>query len=305
MKHKKGDKVDGWVVVDKPSGIGSTQLLSRVRRLYNAQKAGHAGTLDPMASGVLPVALGEATKTLPFMTDFGKAYDFTISFGTSTDTEDADGVVVATSEKTPSEKEISAVLPALTGDILQVPPAYSAVHVDGKRAYDLARQNKEVSLTARPVRVDSLTLNDMPDEKTARFSVACGTGTYVRSLSRDIVAALGVCGHVTVLRRTKSGKFSLSDTISLEKLETMGHSSNEPLPLLPVETVLDDILALAVTEKQAALLANGGFLPVSAFFRADIPPDGTTARARCGGRLAALVRVCGATIRPARVFTGL
>lgn len=302
MRHKKGEKIDGWVIVDKPKGIGSTQVVARVKRLYNAQKAGHAGTLDPMATGVLPVALGEATKTLPYMTDHSKAYDFTVCFGQSTDTEDAEGVVIKQSDILPTQDQILSVLPSFVGDIWQVPPRYSAIHVDGKRAYDLARQNKDMDLKARQIHIDSLALTKMPDEKTACFSVACGTGTYVRSLARDIAEKLGVCGHVTVLRRVKSGKFSVSDTISLEKLETLGHSNNEPLPLLPVKTVLDDILALAVTEQEATLLTNGGFLPVEKFPKVDMSADGVFFRAECNGCLTALVCAREGMLRPVRVF---
>lgn len=305
MRHRKGEKINGWVVVDKPKGVGSTQIVSRVKRLYNAQKAGHAGTLDPMATGVLPVALGEATKTIPFVTDGKKEYEFTVVFGAATDTDDADGSIVETCEKIPTKEEIIAVLPRFTGEISQIPPHYCAVHVDGKRAYDLARQNAEMTLQARQITVHSLEMTAF-EGNTASFKVACSKGTYVRSLGRDIALATGGLGHVSVLRRVKCGKFLIKDTILLEKYESFGHSKDVSLPLISIETMLDDIPACALTEKEAALLSNGGFLNAKELVsRTPALADVCESDVFCAlydNRLVALVRVEDGFVRPVRVI---
>ncbi|MGN0904768.1 MAG: tRNA pseudouridine(55) synthase TruB [Alphaproteobacteria bacterium] len=304
-RRRKGEPVSGWVAVDKPAGIGSTSVVAIVKRLFNAQKAGHGGTLDPAASGVLPVALGEATKTISHIMDGAKAYRFSVRWGQTTATDDAEGEVIARSDIRPSDEDIRAVLPEFTGDILQTPPAYSAVHVNGRRAYDLARRNETVELTPRRIRIDSLTLVGRPEPDVSDFEVACGKGTYVRSLARDMAERLRCCGHVCALRRIRCGKFSEENAFSLEYLESLGHISMESRVLLPVETVLDDILALALTETEATRLSNGGFLPVGPI--ADRTPgvcvcEGTTMQAKCGGRLTALVRVQDGLIRPVRVI---
>lgn len=298
-RKKKGDPVSGWVILDKPAGLGSTTAVSIVRRIFNAQKAGHAGTLDPAASGVLPIALGEATKTIPYVTDGDKEYAFTVQFGQSTDTDDAEGRVVATTDKIPSESEILAVLPSFTGEIDQIPPKYSAIHVNGQRAYDLARENKEVVLESRRIRVDELRLLRFYNDGRADFSVKCSKGTYVRSLARDLAQKTGSLGFVTALRRLKCAKFSIKDTILLEYLRSIEHSSNWTDVLLPVETVLDDIPALAVTQAQSHKLSNGNFLPVSDF---DAVPDAPVCQAVADGRLIALVRVQDGMIRPVRLI---
>lgn len=305
MRKRKGEKINGWVIVDKQKGVGSTQVVARVKRLYNAQKAGHAGTLDPMATGVLPVALGEATKTIPFVTDGGKEYEFTVAFGASTDTDDAEGQITATCGKIPSEDEIRAVLPRFTGEIFQVPPRYCAVHIDGKRAYDLARKNADMEIPERRITVENLEFYGMTGNE-GRFKVACSKGTYVRALGRDIALAAGSLGYVSVLRRVKCGKFLIKDTILLEKYESFSHSEKEPLPLVPVETMLDDIPACALTEQEAALLSNGGFLNAGTLRErtpalADLSEDDVFC-AFLNGRLTALVRVKDGFVRPVRVI---
>lgn len=296
MKHK-GDPVSGWVIVDKPAGIGSTAVVGIVRRLFNAAKAGHAGTLDPAASGVLPVALGEATKTVPYVMDGEKTYAFTVKFGESTTTDDADGTSLQTGGRVPSEDDIRAVLPSFVGEIEQVPPKYSAVHVNGQRAYDLARKEVEITLEPRRVRIDDLRLAGFDAPDSARFEVDCGKGTYVRSIARDMAEKMGTFGHVTALRRLKCGKFRAGQAFLLEKLRETEHSLLLTDVLLPVETVLDDIPALALTEGQARLLSNGGFLT------APFPiENGTVMRADCNGRTAALVCVSDGIVRPVRVL---
>lgn len=298
MGKRKGDPVSGWVILDKPAGLGSTTAVSIVRRIFNAQKAGHAGTLDPGASGVLPIALGEATKTIPYVIDGDKEYAFTVQFGQSTDTDDADGTVVETTDKIPTPAEIEAVLPSFIGEIDQVPPKYSAIHVNGQRAYDLARENKEVVLEPRRIRVfelEPLSYSGM----SAHFRVKCSKGAYVRSLARDLARKAGSLGHVTALRRLKCAKFSIEDTILLEYLRSIEHSSNRTDVLLPVETVLDDIPALAVTQAQSRKLSNGNFLSASDF---GVLPDAPVCQAKLDGRLVALVRAQDGLIRPVRLI---
>ncbi len=260
-RRKKGDAVSGWVIVDKPVGPTSTDVVTRIRRLYNAQKAGHAGTLDPLASGILPVALGEATKTVPYILDATKAYRFTIRFGVSTASDDAEGSVTGTSDKRPTAAEIEAALPAFTGEISQVPPAFSAIKVDGERAYDLARAGEAVELKARPVTIYSARLLGMPDADHAELEISCSKGTYVRSLARDLALALGCFGHVSALRRIGHGPFTEASAIPLDKLLGIGHipPASETLRthLLPLETALDDIPALALSSEDASRLRRG------------------------------------------------
>ncbi|MGN1079520.1 MAG: tRNA pseudouridine(55) synthase TruB [Alphaproteobacteria bacterium] len=298
-KKRKGEPVSGWVILDKPAGLGSTTAVSIVKRIFNAQKAGHAGTLDPAASGVLPIALGEATKTIPYVTDGEKTYAFTVRFGQATDTDDAEGRVIRTTDKIPSENKILSVLPLFCGEIDQVPPKYSAVHINGQRAYDLARENKEVTLAARRIRIEELKMLHFSKDGTAEFQVRCSKGTYVRSLARDMAEKLGSLGHVTALRRLKCAKFSDQNAFSLEYLRSIEHSSIWTGVLLPVETVLDDIPALAVTQAQAFKLSNGNFLPVSDF---GFVPDADVFQAKSDNRLIALVRVQDGMIRPVRLI---
>jgi tRNA pseudouridine55 synthase len=297
-RRKKGDKVDGWVVLDKPVGLGSTPAVGKVRRLFGAQKAGHGGTLDPLASGILPIALGEATKTVPFIMDSRKEYRFTLRFGEARSTEDAEGEVTATSEVRPDDAAIAAALPAFTGEITQMPPAFSALKIDGKRAYDLARAGETVELKPRQVLIERLELIGRPDRDHADFVVQCGKGTYIRSLGRDLALALGTVGHLSMLRRTVVGPFREEGSISLSKLEALGHIPALLGALAPVATALDDIPALAMTEAQADRLRQGQ--PV--ILTRDAPPSGALVRAELDGRLVALVRSDGVSLQPVRVF---
>jgi tRNA pseudouridine55 synthase len=298
MGKRKGEKVDGWIVLDKPVGLGSTPAVSRVRRLFGAEKAGHGGTLDPLASGVLPIALGEATKTVPFVMDGRKEYRFTLRFGEARATEDREGEVTATSDARPTDRQIVEALPAFRGTITQKPPAFSALKVDGKRAYDLARAGQEVDLKPRQVSIERLELVARPDTDHADFVVACGKGTYIRSLGRDLALALGTVGHLAALRRTVAGPFREEAAISLSKLEALGHIPALLGALAPVATALDDIPALALTEAQADRLRHGQ--PV--LLTRDAPPAGALARAEAGSRLVALVQSDGVAVKPVRVF---
>jgi tRNA pseudouridine55 synthase len=297
-RRKTGDKVDGWVILDKPVGLGSTPAVGRVRRLFGAQKAGHGGTLDPLASGVLPIALGEATKTVPFVMDGRKEYRFTLRFGQARSTEDAEGEVTATSDVRPTDQAIRCALPAFVGEVEQVPPAFSALKVEGKRAYDLARAGEPVDLKARRIVIERLELLGRADMDHADFVVSCGKGTYIRSLGRDLALALGTVGHLSALRRTAVGPFREEAAISLPKLEALGHIPALLGALAPVATALDDIPALALTEAQADRLRQGQ--PV--LLTRDAPPSGALLRAETGSRLVALVRSDGTSLKPVRVF---
>ncbi|EFL89761.1 tRNA pseudouridine(55) synthase TruB [Ahrensia sp. R2A130] len=217
-RRKKGRAVSGWLVLDKPLEMGSTQAVGKLRWLFDAQKAGHAGTLDPLATGVLPIAFGEATKTMPYVTDGQKAYRFTVRWGSSTNTDDAEGEITASSDERPTRNDIEALLPSFTGTIEQVPPAFSAIKIDGKRAYAEARAGREVELAARPVEIDTFELVDIPDDTHAVFEVTCGKGTYVRALARDMGARLGCHGHIRDLRRTFVEPFEEEDAIPLSEL---------------------------------------------------------------------------------------
>jgi len=297
-RRKTGDKVDGWVILDKPVGLGSTPAVSRVRRLFGAQKAGHGGTLDPLASGVLPIALGEATKTVPFVMDGRKEYRFTLCFGQARSTEDAEGEVTATSDLRPADAAIRSALAAFVGEIEQVPPAFSALKVDGNRAYDLARAGEAVDLKPRRIVIERLELLGRADTDHADFVVSCGKGTYIRSLGRDLALALGTVGYLSALRRTAVGPFREEAAISLPKLEALGHIPALLGALAPVATALDDIPALALTEAQADRLRQGQ--PV--LLTRDVPPSGALLRAEAGSRLVALVRSDGVALKPVRVF---
>lgn len=263
-RRKKGDPVHGWVVIDKPKDVNSTKAVAIVRRVFNAQKAGHAGTLDPMASGVLAIALGEATKTVSYAQDGEKTYRFTAEWGVARDSDDAEGEVIATSDVRPPREQIEAVLPRMTGEIMQRPPIYSAIKVDGERAYDLARDGEAPELAARPVVIHAARLVNIIDRDHAEFEMDCGKGTYVRAWVRDIAEMLGTCAHVTVLRRIKSGNFSVKDAISLETLEGFMHSPAAFEHLRPIATALDGIPALAVTGQEAVRLRNGNPVMVRA-----------------------------------------
>jgi tRNA pseudouridine55 synthase len=302
-RNRKGDRVDGWLVLDKPAGISSAKAVAIARRVFNAAKLGHGGTLDPLASGILPLAFGEATKTVSLVMDGRKTYRFTLRFGQQTETDDTEGAVIATSEIRPDDEAIQAALPRFIGAIQQTPPAYSALKIDGKRAYELARSGAAVEMKPRQVEIFSLALIGRPEPGLADFEVDCGKGTYIRSLARDLALALGSVGHVAALRRTRVGKFEEKQAISLVKLEALGHIPARFEHLLPVETVLDDIPALAVTVDEAALLRMGRSLPMlRTGLRDRVPPISDTLRAMLEDRLVALVRIQDGEIRPARVI---
>jgi len=293
-------KVDGWVFLDKPVGPSSTQALGRVRRVFDAAKGGHAGTLDPLASGLLPIALGEATKTLAHFADGTKEYEFTVRWGTATASDDAEGEVTATSDARPTAAAISAALPGFTGEIDQTPPVYSAIKIDGERAYALARAGADVAMKSRKVLIHKLEFLEMPSPDEAKLRLSCGSGTYVRSLARDLAKALGTVGHVTALRRTAVGKYRVETAISLDKLEGFGHSPARFGALAPVETVLDDIPALAVTAEEAAALRQGRVLRDP---RAEhSPPEPGALAVFHDGKLVALAEGNDGLLRPARVF---
>jgi len=257
MGRRKGRAVNGWLVVDKPAGITSTSVVNKVRWAFGAAKAGHAGTLDPAATGVLAVALGEATKTVPYITDALKCYRFTVRLGAATNTDDAEGEVIATSDLRPTDDQIIAALPAFSGDIMQIPPQFSAVKVDGMRAYALARDGEEMELAARPLWVESLDFISRPDADHVELEMVCGKGGYVRSIARDLGQALGCLGHVLMLRRTWSGPFDAEDGLSLERIEELAQTPELDAHLLPLETGLADLPELRATDQGAAKLRNG------------------------------------------------
>jgi len=287
--------VDGWLILDKPQGITSTQAVSRVKRLFNAKKAGHAGTLDPLATGILPIAFGEATKTVPFVQDGKKAYLFTVSWGVETDSDDAEGSVVKTSDLRPERAAIEAVMDRFTGTIMQVPPSYSAIKVNGERAYDIARDGEKVELAAREITIDSLELIECaPDH--AVFEARCGKGTYVRAIARDMGRALGCLGHVTALRRTRVGPFEIADAVPLGDFEAEG--VNPVDFLLSVEAGLTELPCVVVDRNGAARLRRGQSLILRG---RDAPFDGI-AYAACGGVPIAFGQVEGGELNPSRVF---
>ena len=257
MARKKGRDISGWLVVDKPAGVTSTAVVNKVRWAFDAKKAGHAGTLDPAATGVLAVALGEATKTVPFITDALKCYRFTVQLGTATETDDDEGAVIATSAARPSDTDIRAALAAFRGSIMQVPPQYSAVKVEGERAYALARAGEEMDLAARELWVESLEMIARPDADTVELEMICGKGGYVRSVARDLGAALGCLGHVIALRREWSGPFECSDAVTLERVEQLARSAALDELLLPVAVGLAELSELKATPEGAARLRNG------------------------------------------------
>lgn len=256
-RRKSGLNIHGWVCLDKPLGMGSTEAVTRVRRLFDANKAGHAGTLDPLATGILPIALGEATKTVPFMMEARKAYRFTIQWGVSTDSLDREGCETGRSDVRPTVEAVKAALPAFVGDIQQVPPAFSAIKINGERAYDLARGGETVELAARAVTLHSAEVAAAPDADHVEIRIETGKGVYVRSLARDLAAALGAEGHVSALRREQVGPFSTQNAVTLDFLTDLVHRDAAFEGLLPVSTALDDIPELAVTEQDAFSLRQG------------------------------------------------
>ncbi len=302
---KKGVAVNGWLVIDKPLGLTSTQVVGRVRRILKPRKVGHGGTLDPLASGLLPIALGEATKTVSYVMDGRKSYRFTLRWGQATETDDAEGKVIEENPHRPSEEEIRAVLPGFTGEIEQIPPLYSAIKVGGQRAYDLARAQADFELKPRKVTVHAITLEDLPDRDHAVFEVHCGKGTYMRSLARDLGRATGTVAHIVELRRLTVGPFTEADAISLDSLESMGHSPAALEQVLPVETALDDIPALALSETEANRLRCGQAVSMVARANRDRISElsnGSIVFTTAGGKPVALARYEAGDIRPVRVL---
>ena len=304
-RKRRGTPIHGWLVIDKPKGLTSNAVVGRVKRITNAAKVGHGGTLDPLATGLLPLALGEATKTVSYVMDGAKEYRFTIRWGEARTTDDAEGTVTETSVIRPAEAQILAVLDDFIGDIEQVPPAFSAIKIKGERAYKLARADRPPEMKPRTIHIEDLKLLDMPDADHASFHVVSGKGAYMRALGRDMALALGTFGHISDLRRVAVGPFKEKDAISLDKLESLGHSAPLSEHLLPVETVLDDIPALALTETEARRLRRGQAVPVLPV--ANRSPfknigQGDVVCAMAEGRLVALAKIKGGEIRPFRVM---
>ena len=303
-KHR-GKAIHGWIIIDKPGGLSSNAVVGRVRRLTGAAKVGHAGTLDPMATGVLPMALGEATKIVSYLMDGAKAYRFTVRWGEQRNTDDAEGEVVATSDARPAKEQILAVLGNFIGDIEQVPPVFSAIKIEGKRAYALARADQAPEMKPRTIHIEDLKLLSVVDADHAEFEAVSGKGAYMRSLARDLGTALGTVGHIAQLRRIAVGPFDEKQAISLDKLESLRHSAPLSEHLLPVETVLVDIPALALTETEARKLSQGQAIPVlPVASRSPLKNigQGDVVRVMAEGRLVALAKINGGEIRPFRVM---
>ncbi|MGB3316402.1 MAG: tRNA pseudouridine(55) synthase TruB [Albidovulum sp.] len=298
MARKKGRDISGWLVVDKPAGMTSTSVVNKVRWALDAKKAGHAGTLDPDATGVLAVALGEATKTVPYITDALKCYRFAVRLGVATKTDDAEGEVIATSEARPTDDEIRTALAAFRGEIMQVPPQFSAVKVDGERAYTLARAGEEMELAARPLWVENLEMTTRKDADTVELEMVCGKGGYVRSIARDLGAALGCHGHVTWLHREWSGPFEASDGVTVEKIDELAKTEALDALLLPLEVGLADLPELKATPEGAARLRNGN---PGMVFASDVD-WGDEAWASHQGRAVAVGVYKSGELHPSRVF---
>ncbi|HEX3432209.1 MAG TPA: tRNA pseudouridine(55) synthase TruB [Rhizomicrobium sp.] len=310
-RKRKGEAVHGWIVIDKPVGLPSTHAVGVVRRIFDAQKAGHAGTLDPLASGVLAIALGEATKTVPFAMEAEKTYEFVARWGEARDSDDAEGAVVETSAMRPSMQDIEAALPRFVGEIEQVPPSFSAIKIGGERAYDLARDGITPEIESRKVVIHEARFTAQPDADHARFEIRCGKGAYVRAWVRDLARALGTVGHVSALRRTRIGPFSLAEAIPLEKLKGFGHSPAAFEHLRPISTALDGIPALAVTGSDAVRLRSGNSILMRAGLFARIKEETSTRDDLQGltvylssaqGEPIALAELSGGELRPFRVF---
>lgn len=296
MNQKRSNRVvvDGWIALDKPTGMTSTQAVSRLKRVYNAKKAGHAGTLDPLASGLLPVAFGEATKTVPFVQDGEKAYRFTVAWGVETDTDDSEGRVTRESDERPTRAAIEALLPRFVGDILQTPPQFSAIKIAGERAYDLAREGEQVELKPRPVTIYTLAVVDQNDNET-QFFMECGKGAYVRAIARDLGRLLGCYGHVTALRRTRVGPFAEDDAYTLDEIENRNMAGEA---LLSVETGLTELPCVIVDRDTAARLRRGG----SVILRGRDAPSAGVVYAACGGVPVAFGEIVEGALTPSRVF---
>lgn len=312
-RKNKGIKIDGWLNLNKPAGITSTQALNKVRAALNAQKAGHGGTLDPLASGVLPIALGGATKTVQYAQDSLKTYRFTVSWGERRTTDDAEGEIIAASPERPSRGDIEAILPRFTGDIQQVPPQFSAVKIGGERAYDLARDGETVEIQPRPAYIQSINIVEYQSDTTS-FECTCGKGTYVRALARDMGEMLGCHGYISALERTAVGSLRLENAIPLDFFADMADKTPQEREalmedrLLPLWTVLDDIPALALRDTEAVRLKQGQPLSFVAkpdldrLKQAGIEAAGITALATLDGQALALVAVDGPSIKPLRIL---
>ncbi len=296
-RKRKGRPIHGWLIVDKPLGITSTAVVNKARWALQAQKAGHAGTLDPLATGLVAVAFGEATKTVPVAQEGLKTYRFTVRLGQKTTTDDAEGEIIAQSDTRPTDAEITAALAGFTGDIEQIPPQFSAVKVEGERAYDLAREGVEMDLAARPLYVERLALIARPDPDHAELEMICGKGGYVRSIARDLGEVMGCHGHVSALRRLASGAFTLSGALPFEALDGLRDSAELPA-LLPLEAGLTDLPETTVREAQAERLRNGNPAPVAT---SDLE-YGDQAWASCDGRPVAIVMYKAGMLHPSRVF---
>lgn len=294
---KKGRAISGWLIVDKPAGVNSTAVVNKVKWAFSAQKAGHAGTLDPDATGVLAVALGEATKTIPYITDALKCYRFRVVLGAATDTDDASGQVIARSDQRPTDVEVEAALGAFRGDVMQVPPQYSAVKVDGERAYDLAREGEAMDLAARSLWVERLDFLGRPDADHVDLEMVCGKGGYVRSIARDLGAALGCLGHVEWLRRTWSGPFEVEDGVTLATIDAEAKTDALDAHLLPLELGLQDLPEFIATPEGAVRLKNGN--PGQVIGHADW---GTEGWASLNGQAVAVGHYRGGELHPSRVF---
>ncbi|MBL4813768.1 MAG: tRNA pseudouridine(55) synthase TruB [Rhodobacteraceae bacterium] len=297
-RRKKGRDVSGWLVIDKPAGPTSTAVVNKIKYLFGAKKAGHAGTLDPAATGVLAVALGEATKTVPYITDALKCYEFTVRLGQATNTDDAEGEVTAQSDLRPTDDEIIAGLATFIGDVMQVPPAFSAVKINGERAYALARAGTDVELSARPLWVEELVLTDRPDADHVTLEMTCGKGGYVRAIARDLGQLLGCLGHVVTLRRVWSGPFDVENGTLMEALEGKSHAELDAL-LLPIETALGDLPQATCPAMSVARLRNGN--PASVIATSAIE-YGAECWASHDGQPIAIGRYMGGELHPSRVF---
>ena len=301
MKHNKADDVNGWLIIDKPKGMGSTQVVGKTRYLLHANKNGHTGTLDPFATGVLPIAFGEATKLISFVTDGNKEYEFVLKFGQQTSTDDTEGEVIATSEKIPTKAEIERAIPHFLGEITQVPPIYSAIKINGKPAYKRARKGEDVEIPSRKVQIYALELLEY-NGASIKMRVECSKGTYIRTLGKDLALFLGTKGHLTELRRTKCGIFSLKDKILLDFLEKVEYIDERRKSLLPMETALRDIAEFAVSAEDATKLSMGQGLSAAKYgAKASMEPVAVL----FDNCLVALVRVDEKKISPIRVFNNI
>ena len=298
----RGLPIHGWLCLDKPQGMTSTDVVNRVRRITQARKVGHGGTLDPLATGVLPIALGEATKTVAYAMEGRKHYRFTVRLGEARATDDSEGDVIARSELRPTNAEIEAALPHFVGRIEQVPPRFAAIKIEGERAYDLARRGEAVDLAPRPVEVERFELVERPDPDHVTFELVCGRGTYVRALVRDLGEHLGCFGHVVALRRLRVGPFDARAALSLPALEQLVADDALPQALLPVGTALADMPALALTQPQVDRLRAGQTIRVAPGLLIGEPETDATVRAMAAGRIVALARLHGSELSPVRVF---